>query len=125
MDQTLHIALGLDWARVDANGSTVYPYIGDAAGTTTRCSGGNYSGYYSYQGEHSSFMFLDTPSGAGSHSYKIEWMQGYSGGYTSYIGRDQQGSQDQLGKNTIIPNSHGGSSMSRLNYYIAVEMELY
>lgn len=80
--------------RVDANGSTVYPYIGDAAGTSTRCSGGNYSGYYSYQGEHSSFMFLDTPSGAGSHSYKIEWMQGYSGGYTSYIGRDQQGSQD-------------------------------
>ena len=39
-------------------------------------------------------MFLDTPSGAGTHSYKIEWMQGYSGGYTSYIGRDQQGSQD-------------------------------
>ena len=26
--------------RVDANGSTVYPYIGDAAGTSTRCSGG-------------------------------------------------------------------------------------
>ena len=79
--------------RVDANGSTVYPYIGDAAGTTTRCSGGNYSGYYNYQGEHSSFNFLDTPSGAGTHSYKIEWKQGYSG-YTSYIGRDQQGSQD-------------------------------
>ena len=42
-------------------------------------------------------------------------MQGYSGGYTSYIGRDQQGSQDPTDwKNTIILNSHGGSSMSQI-----------
>ena len=46
------------------------------------------------RGEHSSYMFLDTPSGSGSESYKIEWMQGYSGGYTSYTVRDKQGSQD-------------------------------
>ena len=80
--------------RVDANGSTVYPYLGDTDGTCTRASAGNYNGYYSYQADYSAFHALDTPSGAGSHTYKIQWKQGYSGGYTSYLGRDKQGSQD-------------------------------
>tara|TARA_B100000131_G_C17806933_1_gene487981 strand:+ start:31 stop:609 length:579 start_codon:yes stop_codon:yes gene_type:complete len=78
--------------RVDVDGSTNYPYLGDADGSTTRASAGNYTGYYSYLADHSAFHFLDTPSGAGSHTYKIQWRQGYSGGYTSYLGRDKQGS---------------------------------
>ena len=80
--------------RVDVDGSTNYPWLGDADGSVTRASAGNYTGYYNYQSEYSAFHALDTPSGAGSHTYKIQWKQGYSGGYTSYIGRDQQGSTD-------------------------------
>ena len=79
--------------RVDVDGSTNYPYLGDADGSATRASAGNYTGYYSYQADHSAFHFLDTPSGAGLHTYKIQWLQGYSG-YTSYLGRDKQGSTD-------------------------------
>ena len=77
--------------RVDVDGSTNYPYLGDADGSTTRASAGNYNSYYSYVAEYSAFHFLDTPSGAGLHTYKIQWLQGYSG-YTSYLGRDKQGS---------------------------------
>tara|TARA_R100000353_G_scaffold12369_3_gene12798 strand:+ start:4865 stop:5479 length:615 start_codon:yes stop_codon:yes gene_type:complete len=80
--------------RVDVDGSTNYPWLGDADGSVTRASAGNYSGYYNYQSEYSAFHALDTPSGAGSHTYKIQWKQGYSGGFTSYIGRDEQGSTD-------------------------------
>ena len=80
--------------RVDVDGSTNYPWLGDADSTVTRASAGNYTGYYNYQSEYSAFHALDTPSGAGSHTYKIQWKQGYSGGYTSYIGRDQGGSTD-------------------------------
>ena len=80
--------------RVDVDGSTNYPWLGDADSTVTRASAGNYTGYYNYQSEYSAFHALDTPSGAGSHTYKIQWKQGYSGGYTSYIGRDLGGSTD-------------------------------
>ena len=80
--------------RVDVDGSTNYPWLGDADSTVTRASAGNYTGYYNYQSEYSAFHALDTPSGAGAHTYKIQWKQGYSGGYTSYIGRDAQGSTD-------------------------------
>ena len=80
--------------RVDVDGSTNYPWLGDADGSVTRASAGNYTGYYNYQSEYSAFHALDTPSGAGSHTYKIQWKQGYSGGYTSYIGRDHGGSTD-------------------------------
>ena len=80
--------------RVDVDGSTNYPWLGDADSTVTRASAGGYTGYYTYKAENSSFTCLDTPSGAGSHTYKIQWKQGYSGGYTSYIGRDQGGSTD-------------------------------
>ena len=80
--------------RVDVDGSTNYPWLGDADGSVTRASAGNYTGYYNYQSEYSAFHALDTPSGAGSHTYKIQWKAGYSGGFTSYIGRDQQGSTD-------------------------------
>ena len=68
--------------RVDVDGSTNYPWLGDADSTVTRASAGNYTGYYNYQSEYSAFHALDTPSGAGSHTYKIQWKQGYSGGYT-------------------------------------------
>ena len=80
--------------RVDVDGSTNYPWLGDADGSVTRASAGGYNGYYNYKAENSAFTCLDTPSGAGTHTYKIEWKQGYSGGYTSYIGRDSQGSTD-------------------------------
>ena len=60
----------------------------------TRASAGAYNNSYNYAAANSSFNFLDTPSGAGSHTYKIQWKQGYSGGFTSYIGRDAQGSTD-------------------------------
>tara|TARA_B100002019_G_scaffold27189_1_gene21095 strand:+ start:2136 stop:2729 length:594 start_codon:yes stop_codon:yes gene_type:complete len=78
--------------RVDANGNTVYPYLGDADGSVTQASAGNYNSYYSFVADQSAFHFLDTPSGAGSHTYKIQWKQGYTGGYTSWLGRDKQGS---------------------------------
>ena len=81
--------------RVDVDGSTNYPWLGDADGSVTRASAGNYTGYYNYQSEYSAFHALDTPSGAGSHTYKIQWKQGYSGGYTSYLGRDKQGSTSE------------------------------
>ena len=80
--------------RVDVDGSTNYPWLGDADSTVTRASGGGYNGYYYYKAENSSFTCLDTPSGAGAHTYKIQWMQGYNDGTTSYIGRDGQGSTD-------------------------------
>tara|TARA_R100001126_G_scaffold68892_1_gene39650 strand:+ start:143 stop:787 length:645 start_codon:yes stop_codon:yes gene_type:complete len=80
--------------RVDVDGSTNYPYLGDADSTVTRASAGGYNNSYNYGASNSSFNFLDTPSGAGSHTYKIQWKAGYSGGYTSYIGRDYQGSTD-------------------------------
>tara|TARA_R100000781_G_scaffold28561_1_gene21112 strand:+ start:879 stop:1493 length:615 start_codon:yes stop_codon:yes gene_type:complete len=80
--------------RVDVDGSTNYPWLGDADSTVTRASAGTYTGYYNYQAENHSFTCLDTPSGAGTHTYKIQWKQGYSGGYTSYIGRDAGGSTD-------------------------------
>ena len=80
--------------RADVDGSTNYPWLGDADSTATRASAGNYNGSYNYQANNSTFHALDTPSGAGSHTYKIQWKQGYSGGYTSYIGRDYQGSTD-------------------------------
>ena len=77
--------------RVDVDGSTNYPYLSDADGSVTQATAGNYNTSYSYVAEYSAFHFLDTPSGAGSHTYKIQWKQGYSG-YTSYLGRDKQGS---------------------------------
>ena len=80
--------------RVDVDGSTNYPYLGDADSTVTRASAGAYNNSYNYAPDSASFSFLDTPSGAGSHTYKIQWKQGYSGGFTSYIGRDYQGSTD-------------------------------
>tara|TARA_B100000214_G_scaffold351705_1_gene306334 strand:- start:234 stop:812 length:579 start_codon:yes stop_codon:yes gene_type:complete len=80
--------------RVDVDGSTNYPYLGDADSSVTRASAGAYNNSYNYAAANSSFNFLDTPSGAGSHTYKIQWKQGYSGGFTSYIGRDAQGSTD-------------------------------
>ena len=111
--------------RVDVDGSTNYPYLGDADGSVTQATAGNYNTSYSYVAEYSAFHFLDTPSGAGSHTYKIQWKQGYSG-YTSYLGRDKQGS-------TSVSRGRVPSSLTlievsgwvRLNYYIAVEMELY
>ena len=89
--------------RVDVDGSTNYPWLGDADSTVTRASAGTYTGYYNYKAENSAFTCLDTPSGAGSHTYKIQWKQGYSGGYTSYIGRDGQGSTD--GSRGRVPSS--------------------
>ena len=80
--------------RVDVDGSTNYPCLGDADSSVTRASAGSYNNSYSYAAANSSFNFLDTPSGAGSHTYKIQWKQGYSGGFTSYIGRDYAGSTD-------------------------------
>ena len=80
--------------RVDVDGSTNYPWLGDADSTVTRASAGNYTGYYDYKAEYSAFTCLDTPSGAGAHTYKLQWKQGYTGGFTSYIGRDGQGSTD-------------------------------
>ena len=80
--------------RVDVDGSTNYPWLGDADSTVTRASAGSYTGNYHYKAENSSFTCLDTPSGAGAHTYKIQWKQGYSDGTTSYIGRDSQGSTD-------------------------------
>ena len=80
--------------RVDVDGSTNYPWLGDADGSVTRASAGGYTGYYNYGASTASFSALDIPSGAGSHTYKIQWKQGYSGGFTSYIGRDEQGSTD-------------------------------
>ena len=59
--------------RVDVDGSTNYPWLGDADSTVTRASAGNYTGYYNYQSEYSAFHALDTPSGAGAHTYKIQW----------------------------------------------------
>ena len=80
--------------RVDVDGSTNYPWIGDASGTCTRASAGGYNGYYNYKAENSTFTCLDTPSGAGEHTYKIQWMQGYNDGTTSTLGSDSQGSSD-------------------------------
>ena len=80
--------------RVDVDGSTNYPWLGDADSTVTRASAGGYTGGYTYKAESSSFTCLDTPSGAGAHTYKIQWKQGYTGGFTSYIGRDGGGSTD-------------------------------
>ena len=60
----------------------------------TRASAGGYNNSYSYSASNSSFSALDTPSGAGAHTYKIQWKVGYSGGFTSYIGRDYGGSTD-------------------------------
>ena len=69
--------------RVDVDGSTNYPWLGDADGSVTRASAGGYTGYYNYGASTASFSALDIPSGAGSHTYKIQWKQGYSGGFTS------------------------------------------
>ena len=74
--------------RADANGSTVYPYRGDALNATDRVTCGGLVQYYNYGEVNCSFMFLDTPSGAGTHTYKIEWRSGYSS-TTVYMGRNQ------------------------------------
>ena len=72
--------------RVDADGSTNYPYLGDASGSAFRASAGGLCQYYNYGEINTSFMFLDTPSGAGTHTYKVQWRSGYSG-QTVYLGR--------------------------------------
>ena len=72
--------------RVDADGSTNYPYIGDASGSALRATAGGLCQYYNYGEINTSFMFLDTPSGAGTHTYKVQWRSGYSG-QTVYLGR--------------------------------------
>ena len=87
--------------RVDANGSTNYPYIGDASGSALRATAGGLCQYYNYGEINTSFMFLDTPSGAGTHTYKVEWRSGYSG-QTVYLGRTNYAIYAESG---IIPQS--------------------
>ena len=87
--------------RVDANGSTNYPYIGDASGSALRATAGGLCQYYNYGEINTSFMFLDTPSGAGTHTYKVEWRSGYSG-TTVYLGRTNYAIYAESG---IIPQS--------------------
>ena len=87
--------------RVDADGSTNYPYIGDASGSALRATAGGLCQYYNYGEINTSFMFLDTPSGAGTHTYKVEWRSGYSG-TTVYLGRTQYAIYAESG---IIPSS--------------------
>ena len=77
--------------RVDADGSTVYPYLGDTNGNRIRCSFGGFGCDQSYEMMHSQLDFLDTPSGAGTHTYKIQWQTGYTNN-TVWLGRDKQGS---------------------------------
>ena len=87
--------------RVDADGSTNYPYIGDASGSALRATAGGLCQYYNYGEINTSFMFLDTPSGAGTHTYKVEWRSGYSG-QTVYLGRTNYAIYAESG---IIPQS--------------------
>jgi hypothetical protein len=87
--------------RVDANGSTNYPYIGDASGSALRATAGGLCQSYNYGEINSSFIFLDTPSGAGTHTYKVEWRSGYSG-TTVYLGRTAYAIYAESG---IIPSS--------------------
>ena len=87
--------------RVDANGSTNYPYIGDASGSAPRATAGGLCQYYNYGEINSSFMFLDTPSGAGTHTYKVQWRSGYSG-QTVYLGRTDYAIYSETG---LVPQS--------------------
>ena len=87
--------------RVDADGSTNYPYLGDASGTAFRASAGALCGYYNYGNMNSGFSFLDTPSGAGTHTYKVQWRAGYSSS-TIYLGRVDYGIYDSTG---LVPSS--------------------
>ena len=76
--------------RLDVDGSTVYPYLGDTNGSRTRCSFGGFGSSASYSMEHSQLDFLDTPSGAGTHTYKIQWQTGYTSNHV-WLNRDKQG----------------------------------
>jgi hypothetical protein len=76
--------------RIDADGSTVYPYLGDTNGSRTRSSFGGFGSASSYNMEHSQLEFLDTPSGAGTHTYKIQWQTGYTSNHV-WLNRDKQG----------------------------------
>jgi len=76
--------------RIDADGSTVYPYLGDTNGSRTRSSFGGFATSASFDIMHSQLDFLDTPSGAGTHTYKIQWQTGYTSN-TVWLGRDKQG----------------------------------
>ena len=75
--------------RVDANGSTVYPYLGDTSGSRTQASFGGFANSNSYDMQHSTMNYLDTPSGAGSHTYKFQWKTGYTNN-SIYLGTDVQ-----------------------------------
>ena len=75
--------------RLDANGSTVYPHLGDASGSRTQASFGGFANSNSYDMQHSTMNYLDTPSGAGSHTYKIQWKTGYTNNGI-YLGTDIQ-----------------------------------
>ena len=75
--------------RIDVNGSTVYPYLGDTSGSRTQASFGGFANSNSYDMQHSTMNYLDTPSGAGSHTYKFQWKTGYTNNGI-YLGSDIQ-----------------------------------
>ena len=75
--------------RVDTNGSTVYPYLGASSSSMTQASFGGFANSNSYDMQHSTMNYLDTPSGAGSHTYKIQWKTGYTNNGI-YLGTDIQ-----------------------------------
>lgn len=75
--------------RLDADGSTVYPYLGDTSGSRTQASFGGFANSNSYDMQHSTMNYLDTPSGAGSHTYKFQWKTGYTNNGI-YLGSDIQ-----------------------------------